>query len=78
VEAELDGLKTKRTYYQLLQLDDESLDRLICEHRRGLQSDPVTVRATLGRIVKAVEAKSDGGTLHVRFPQQSFLTMPPR
>ena len=76
--AEVAALEAKRSYYQSIQIDDATLAILVGELRRGLLGDPATVRETLGRVVKKVVLKNDGGTLHITLPRQSFLGVPPR
>ena len=76
--AEVAALEAKRSYYQSIQIDDATLDILVGELRRGLLGDPAPVRETLGRVVKKVVLKNDGGTLHITLPRQSFPGVPPR
>jgi hypothetical protein len=78
VLAELAALEAKRSYYQAIQIDDATLDILVRELRRGLLGDAATVRETLGKVVKKIVLKNDGGTLHITLPRQSFLGVPPR
>ena len=71
------ALRAKRSYYQSIQIADETLDVLIQELRRGLLADGSTVRDTLRRVVTKVKIENDGGALHLTLPRQSCLFVPP-
>ena len=78
LKSEIAALAAKQRYYQSLRIDDETLDILIDELRKGLLADRHTVRETIRRVVTKVEIKNDGGTLYLTLPRQSCLLVPPR
>jgi hypothetical protein len=55
LNSDIDALAGNQSYYRSLQIDDETLDILIRELRKGLLADRHTVRDTLRRVVTKVE-----------------------
>ncbi len=66
--SEVGGRKAQRRYCRSQHIDDETLEILIRELRKGLLANRCTVRDTLRQVATKVEVTNNGGTLHFTLP----------
>lgn len=76
--ATLAELEARSGVEQSLHLDDQALEALITELRAGLVGDPDTVRETIRRLIARIDIRQNEGSLTLRLPLRSFLSLPPK